>query len=123
MKFIDAADVVTFSALSAEQVYKAMTTSAEIIHGYRRYGPTYIDRRFINLYTTLQQIYLWLNNKLKFQFSSRESIGKCLEQLEAQQPTDASLDKYYQNVNQNLAQAFAALPKLQAYIIWRNQQG
>jgi hypothetical protein len=75
MKFIDAADIIIFSALSAEQIYQSMTMSTEILHGYRRYGPTYIDRWFIDLYTTLQQIYLWFGTELKCQFSSRESIG------------------------------------------------
>jgi hypothetical protein len=46
-----------------------------------------------------------------------------VDQLESQQPSDAALDQYYQHVNQNLAQAFSALPKLAAYINWRNQQG
>jgi hypothetical protein len=40
-----------------------------------------------------------------------------------QPQTDEKLVPYYQLANRYLAQSFHALPKLSAYITWRNQQG
>jgi hypothetical protein len=100
-----------------------MQASADITHGYRRYGQTYIDRRFIDLYTTLRQICLWFGGELKCQLSSNESIAQCLAQIERQPPTDDSLDKYYQHVNKTLAQTFSTMPKFEAYVLRRNKHG
>jgi hypothetical protein len=56
MRKVDTEDVVWLSMLPAKHLYEHMKTSDIILHGYRRYGETYIDRRFIELYTILRQI-------------------------------------------------------------------
>jgi Reverse transcriptase (RNA-dependent DNA polymerase) len=123
MRFVDAADIVFFSASPAEQIYKSMIYSPEILHGYRRYGPTHIDRRFVEIYTTLRLIYLWFFIELKCSPSSRETIVSHLIRLMNQRPLEDKVNMYFQLVNMDLVLQFSALPKLASYITWRNQQG
>jgi hypothetical protein len=56
MRKVDAIDVVRLSTVLAEQLYGLMKTSDIILRGYRLYGLTYIDRRFVELYLILRQI-------------------------------------------------------------------
>jgi hypothetical protein len=100
-----------------------MKTSEIILHGYRRYGYTYIDRRFIELYTILRQIITCVGGDMSCQLSSDDSIADCLDFLITNLPTNSTINKFFQDANTTLAQAFSKIPKLEAFILWRNAQG
>jgi hypothetical protein len=86
----NAMEVVQMSMYPAEQIFGLMKTSEIIVHGYRRYGSTYIDRRFIELYTILRQIFTCVGGDMGCQLSSDEAIADCLDFLIANPPTDDS---------------------------------
>jgi hypothetical protein len=114
--------VIYLSTQPSEELYGLMKTCKIVLQGYRRHGQPYIDRRFIELYTVLRQFFTCLGQGMSSQLSYNEMIEDCLKLLEVN-PPDAIIDKYYQAANTTLYQGLPGIPKLQAYIIGRNDQG
>jgi hypothetical protein len=119
----NAIQVIRLSTEPAEKLYGMMKNSEIILQGYRRNGSQYIDCRFIKLYTVLRKFITCLGQDMSCQLSSAEMIEDCIQFLEANPPTDTTIDKYYQTAYTTLAQGLSGIPKLKAYVLWRNDQG
>jgi hypothetical protein len=121
--YTDSIRLIRLCMKPARKIYDSMYTSVTIQYGYQYYGKIHFEQRFLEIFTTFQQIVTCLEVGLNCRLWSKRSIEECLDCLFDPWENKEMIDASYQRVNECLANFLDDLPDLQTYILWRNAQG
>jgi hypothetical protein len=121
--YTDPTRLIRLCTKPAREIYNSMCTSMTLQYGYQYYGNIHFAQRFLEIFTTFQQIVTCLEVDLDCRLWSERSIEDGLDCLFDPWESTEMINASYRRVNECLANFLDELPNLQAYILWRNAQG
>jgi hypothetical protein len=121
--YTDPTRLIRLCTKPAREIYNSMCASVTSQYGYQYYEKIYFEQRFLEIFTTFQQVVMCLVVDLDCRLWSERSIEDCLDCIYDPWESTEMINASYRRVNECLANFMDDLPHLQAYILWRNAQG